>query len=87
MIKAYTGKAPKQEPKETDNEQEINDLKKRHEEEIKEFGEKLSEAEKELQEQLDYQKSLEEAKPEKLVINIDETAKIDTDDSTEKKKG
>ena len=87
LIKAYTGKAPKQEPKETDNEQEINDLKKRHEEEIKEFGERLSEAEKELQEQLDYQKSLEEAKPEKLVINIDETAKIDTDDSTEKKKG
>ena len=55
--------------------------------EIKEFGEKLSEAEKELQEQLDYQKSLEQDKPEKLVINIDETAKIDTDDSTEKKKG
>ena len=87
LIKAYTGKAPKKQPEENNNEQEINDLKKRHEQEIKEFGEKLSEAEKELQEQLDYQKSLEQDKPEKLVINIDETAKIDTDDSTEKKKG
>jgi len=87
LIKAYTGEAPKKQPEENNNEQEINDLKKRHEQEIKEFGEKLSEAEKELQEQLDYQKSLEQDKPEKLVINIDETAKIDTDDSTEKKKG
>ena len=87
LIKAYTGKAPKEQPKENDNEQEISDLKKRHEEEIKEFGEKLSEAEKELQEQLDYQKSLEQDKPEKLVINIDETAKIETNDDTEKKKG
>ena len=87
LIKAYTSEAPKKQPEENNNEQEINDLKKRHEQEIKEFGEKLSEAEKELQEQLDYQKSLEQDKPEKLVINIDETAKIDTDDSTEKKKG
>ena len=87
LIKAYTGKAPKEQPKENHNEQEISNLKKRHEEEIKEFGEKLSEAEKELQEQLDYQKSLEQDKPEKLVINIDETAKIETNDDTEKKKG
>jgi hypothetical protein len=87
LIKAYTGKKLEEQPEENDNEQEIHNLKKRHEEEIKEFGEKLSGAQKELQEQLDYQKSLEQDKPEKLVINIDETAKIETKDDTEKKKG
>jgi len=88
LIRQYTGKpAPKKEEPKQDNTKEINDLKKRHEDEIKEFGDKLSKAEQELQEQLDYQKTIEEKEPKKLVINIDETAKVDTDDSTEKKKG
>ena len=43
-----------------------------------------NEAEQKLQEQLQYQ---EEIKPEKIVINIDETVKVDAKEDTEKKKG
>ena len=51
-------------------------LKKRHEVELEEFREKLSKAEQELQEQLEYQ----EQKPDKMVINIDESVNVKSDD-------
>ena len=63
----------------------VDDLKKRHEKELDKFREKLSQAEQELQEQLDYQKDLEE-KPQKTVINIDESVNINPTDEVKKKK-
>ena len=44
--------------------EDVDNLKKRHEVELDEFREKLSKAEQELQEQLEYQ----EQRPEKTVI-------------------
>jgi len=69
----------------TEPTEDVDDLKKRHEKELNEFREKLSQAEQELQEQLDYQKDLEE-KPQKTVINIDESVNINPTDEVEKKK-
>jgi len=69
----------------TEPTEDVDDLKKRHKKELNEFREKLSQAEQELQEQLDYQKDLEE-KPQKTVINIDESVNINPTDEVEKKK-
>jgi len=69
----------------TEPTEDVDDLKKRHEKELDKFREKLSQAEQELQEQLDYQKDLEE-KPQKTVINIDESVNINPTDEVEKKK-
>ena len=69
--------SPKPEPTE-----DVDDLKKRHEVELEEFREKLSKAEQELQEQLEYQ----EQKPDKLTINIDESVNLKSDDEVKKKK-
>ena len=77
LVKKYSGPDQKQ--------NEVKDLKKRHEKELNEFREKLSETKEELQEQLDYQKSLEE-KPNKTVINIDETINVKPGDQVKKKK-
>ena len=62
--------------------EDVDDLKKRHEVELEEFREKLSKAEQELQEQLEYQ----EQKPDKMVINIDESVNVKSDDDVKKKK-
>jgi len=83
--KQYDPELVKRYSKTEDNQKEVNNLKKRHEKELDEFREKLSQAEQELQEQLDYQKSLED-KPEKTVINIDETVKVNPNDQVKKKK-
>jgi len=83
--KQYDPELVKRYSKTEDNQKEVNNLKKRHEKELDEFREKLSQAEQELQEQLDYQKSLED-KPEKTVINIDETVKVKSNDQVKKKK-
>ena len=69
--------SPEPEPTE-----DVDDLKKRHEVELEEFREKLSKAEQELQEQLEYQ----EQKPDKLTINIDESVNLKSDDEVKKKK-
>ena len=78
LVKKYT----KGETQKQNNIQEMNDLKKRHEVELEEFREKLSKAEQELQEQLEYQ----EQKPDKMVINIDESVNVKSDDDVKKKK-
>ena len=52
-----------------------------------ELQKKLDEAEAKLHEQLQYQEEVEKTKPEKIVINIDETANVNSTDDTEKKKG
>jgi len=83
--KQYDPELVKKYSKTDDNQKEVDNLKKRHEKELDEFREKLSQAEQELQEQLDYQKSLED-KPEKTVINIDETVKVKSNDQVKKKK-
>ena len=70
---------PSPEPEPTED---VDDLKKRHEVELEEFREKLSKAEQELQEQLEYQ----EQKPDKLTINIDESVNLKSDDEVKKKK-
>ena len=62
--------------------EDVDDLKKRHEVELDEFREKLSKAEQELQEQLEYQ----EQKPDKTVINIDESVNVKSGDDVKKKK-
>jgi len=77
-LKKYT----KGETQKQNNIQEMDDLKKRHEVELEEFREKLSKAEQELQEQLEYQ----EQKPDKMVINIDESVNVKSDDDVKKKK-
>ena len=73
------------ENEDTEPTENVDDLKKRHEKELDEFREKLSQTEQELQEQLDYQKDLEE-KPQKTVINIDESVNINPTDEVKKKK-
>ena len=78
LIKKYSN--TESDAKESVN--EVDDLKKRHEVELEEFREKLSKAEQELQEQLEYQ----EQKSEKMVINIDETVNVKPDDQVKKKK-
>ena len=62
------------------NDEEMDDLKKRHEVELDEFREKLSKTEQELQEQLDYQEQ------KSMVINIDESLNVKSDDDVKKKK-
>ena len=62
------------------NDEEMDDLKKRHEVELDEFREKLSQTEKQLQEQLDYQEQ------KSMVINIDESLNVKSDDDVKKKK-
>ena len=73
---------PEFDNKPTESTEDINDLKKRHEVELDEFREKLSQTEQELQEQLEYQ----EQKPDKMVINIDESVNVKSDDDVKKKK-
>jgi len=68
------------------NNEEMDDLKKRHEVELDEFREKLSQTEKELQEQLEYQEQQAKEKPDKMVINIDESVNVKSDDDVKKKK-
>ena len=68
------------------NDEEMDDLKKRHEVELDEFREKLSQAEQELQEQLEYQEQQAKEKPDKMVINIDESINVKSDDDVKKKK-
>lgn len=68
------------------NDKEMDDLKKRHEVELDEFREKLSQAEQELQEQLEYQEQQAKEKPDKMVINIDESINVKSDDDVKKKK-
>jgi len=68
------------------NDEEMDDLKKRHEVELDEFREKLSQTEKELQEQLEYQEQVAKEKPDKMVINIDESVNVKSDDDIKKKK-
>ena len=70
----------------TDSAEDVDDLKKRHEVELDEFREKLSKAEQELQEQLEYQEHQAKEKPDKLVINIDESMDIKSNDNVKKKK-
>jgi len=62
--------------------EDVDNLKKRHEVELDEFREKLSKAEQELQEQLEYQ----EQRPKKTVIQIDESVNVKSDDDIKKKK-
>ena len=74
-------------PTETDEPvEDVDDLKKRHEVELNEFREKLSQTEQQLQEQLEYQEQIENEKPEKTVINIDESVSVKSDDEVKKKK-
>jgi len=73
---------PEFDNKPTEPTEDINDLKKRHEVELDEFREKLSQTEQELQEQLEYQ----EQKPDKMVINIDESVNVKSEDDVKKKK-
>ena len=73
---------PEFDNKSTESTEDINDLKKRHEVELDEFREKLSQTEQELQEQLEYQ----EQKPDKMVINIDESVNVKSEDDVKKKK-
>ena len=68
--------------KKQDNTEEMDNLKKRHEAELNEFREKLSQTEQELQEQLEYQ----EQKPDKTVINIDESVNVKSEEDVKKKK-
>ena len=68
------------------NDEEMDDLKKRHEVELDEFREKLSQTEQQLQEQLDYQEQQAKEKPDKMVINIDESINVKSDDDVKKKK-
>ena len=68
------------------NDKEMDNLKKRHEVELDEFREKLSQAEQELQEQLEYQEQQAKEKPDKMVINIDESINVKSDDDVKKKK-
>ena len=82
LVKKYT----KGETQKQNNTKEMNDLKKRHEVELDEFREKLSQAEQELQEQLEYQEQKSKEKPEKVVINIDESVNVKSDDDVKKKK-
>jgi hypothetical protein len=82
LVKKYT----KGETQKQNNIQEMNDLKKRHEVELDEFREKLSQAEQELQDQLEYQEQKSKEKPEKVVINIDESVNVKSDDDVKKKK-
>ena len=81
LVKKYSnGDAQKQ------NDEQMDDLKKRHEVELDEFREKLSQTEKELQEQLEYQEQVAKEKPDKMVINIDESVNVKSDDDVKKKK-
>ena len=73
---------PEFDDKEDEPTEDVDDLKKRHETELEEFPKKLSQAEQELQEQLEYQ----EQKPDKMVINIDESVNVKSDDDVKKKK-
>lgn len=73
---------PEFDNKPTESTEDINDLKKRHEAELGEFREKLSQTEQELQEQLEYQ----EQKPDKMTIKIDESVNVKSDDNVKKKK-
>ena len=73
---------PEFDDKENEPTEDVDDLKKRHETELEEFRKKLSQAEQELQEQLEYQ----EQKPDKMVINIDESVNVKSDDDVKKKK-
>ena len=73
---------PEFDDKEDKPTEDVDDLKKRHETELEEFRKKLSQAEQELQEQLEYQ----EQKPDKMVINIDESVNVKSDDDVKKKK-
>ena len=82
LVKKYT----KGETQKQNNTKEMNDLKKRHEVELDEFREKLSQAEQELQEQLEYQEQKSKEKPEKVVINIDESVNVKSNDDVKKKK-
>lgn len=84
--KQYDPELVKKYSKTEDDQKEVDDLKKRHEKELDEFREKLSQAEQELQEQLDYQEELAKEKPEKTVINIDETVNVNPKDQVTKKK-
>ncbi len=68
--------------KKQDDTEDMDNLKKRHEVELNEFREKLSQTEQELQEQLDYQ----ERKPDKMVINIDESVNVKSEEDVKKKK-
>ena len=63
---------PEFDDKEDEPTEDVDDLKKRHETELEEFRKKLSQAEQELHEQLEYQ----EQKPDKMVINIDESVNV-----------
>lgn len=76
LVKKYSGT----------EQNEVDDLKKRHEVELDEFRSKLSQAEQELQEQLEYQDQIAKEKPEKTVINIDESINVKSDDDIKKKK-
>ena len=73
---------PEFDDKEDEPTEDVDNLKKRHETELEEFRKKLSQAEQELQEQLEYQ----EQKPDKMVINIDESVNVKSDDDVKKKK-
>ena len=80
--KQYDADLVKKYAEPTKSTDDVADLKKRHEVELNEFREKLSQAEQELQEQLEYQ----EQKPDKMVINIDESVNVKSDDDVKKKK-
>ena len=84
LVKKYsTSEEPKQDDNQSNLDDEvIDDLKKRHEVELDEFREKLSQTEQELQEQLEYQ----EQKPDKMTIKIDESVNVKSDDNVKKKK-
>ena len=73
---------PEFDDKKDEHTEDVDNLKKRHEVELDEFREKLSKAEQELQEQLEYQ----EQRPEKTVIQIDESVNVKSDDDIKKKK-
>ena len=75
LVKKYSNGDTK-----TYDNKEMQDLKKRHEVELDEFREKLSKTEQELQEQLDYQEQ------KSMVINIDESLNVKSDDDVKKKK-
>lgn len=88
LVKKYsTSEEPKQDDNQSNLDDEvIDDLKKRHEVELDEFREKLSQTEQELQEQLEYQNQIAKEKPEKTVINIDESINVKSNDDVKKKK-
>ena len=88
LVKKYSAsEEPKQDDDQSNLDDEvIDDLKKRHEVELDEFREKLSQTEQELQEQLEYQNQIAKEKPEKTVINIDESINVKSNDDVKKKK-